>query len=703
MDDTMADTDFIIFHVDNGPCPTRAITALQRLEANPEQLARERTRRYSRSLPPSPSSGETTQFPTPGPRVVDEYEKMMNRVQARNRSRPNNQFDSQAARERTRFASQGARWRYGRKLVLPFDDSMDFQANSENNVRSRWVEQGIWMDSWGPAWPKDSHPMSLRWRFSKHPERFPEPGTHWGHEIPPESKPEASNQPTPDHPDGTVIASMPPREDAAAEDAASIAQKPSVRDPEASRPYYQFLFQISKEREWIKDELEFKQPGSTAEIDLDKLAHDSVKNNWIEDGIWNPEWNELPGMTWAHEVPDDEIDDFLNRRKASFLLRVEQDGPRCPDQPPPKSAHNSGRQTPEPEGNKMPNGVPDPSRDSKQQASILDFLDTLKVAPKLQNNQPPTKNIFSSLSFTEPEASNSAIEPDRKKSVSPEPQPQVTEAIHVSEQSHTQPLQRALSRNDKENETVSPATGVILANKGATLAESTRNSTGNDNSTRLNHDEHTENSSNAQKYHDEESQPLSNRNSTPTHETRRRSKRQRGEDIISDKRPSKQLKSSREASSPPQNKASNDSHATPAGASQAAGTLAAECSRKTRKQAAAERNGATSKRRQALASTPDSSKPMQKEPLTPAQPRRSPRIAGKEKSLEAMVETQSDTAKSSRRKMNKPSHAQTSPSKDRQTKRATRQTAKRDKPKRIEKRDTAKLKGGVSKRNRRRS
>ncbi|KAF4976835.1 hypothetical protein FZEAL_6549 [Fusarium zealandicum] len=82
---------------------------------------------------------------------------------------------------------------------------------------------------------------------------------------------------------------------------------PTVRDAEASRPYPQFIYQISKEREWIKDEMAYTAPGSA--IELDAIAYESVKNNWIKGGIWRPEWDDQPGGTWKHEEPEPESED----------------------------------------------------------------------------------------------------------------------------------------------------------------------------------------------------------------------------------------------------------------------------------------------------------------------------------------------------------------------------------------------------------
>uniref|UniRef100_A0A8H7K261 Uncharacterized protein n=1 Tax=Bionectria ochroleuca TaxID=29856 RepID=A0A8H7K261_BIOOC len=106
--------------------------------------------------------------------------------------------------------------------------------------------------------------------------------------------PPAPKQPRPRYqiarilPDGSIEAKVP---------------KPTVRDPEASRPLPQFLYQVAKEREWIKDETAYKTPGRA--VDLDSLAYQSVKKNWVKDGVWSPKWDgEMPGPSWYHEEPE---------------------------------------------------------------------------------------------------------------------------------------------------------------------------------------------------------------------------------------------------------------------------------------------------------------------------------------------------------------------------------------------------------------
>ncbi|RMD44902.1 hypothetical protein DV735_g24, partial [Chaetothyriales sp. CBS 134920] len=285
--------------------------AVEQLETNgPDQLARQsgdqghNTPLYSPPPPPTPVT-------SPSERKVAPY-----------KATPMNQFQSQSRRERQRLEHQRAEKGSGRRQTLPWDDACSLDTNSENNVRSRWIEQGIWADEWGPAWPKrkDGHAMTSTWGhfrtgpfFSGYSPHRPlsVPGACWGHEkveFEPtsvleseESEAESSLQPAGQpsrvkKPGGRG----PPR--ATVRYGMSLfglmpqyLTRVTVRNPEASRPYYQFLYQMSKERDWIKDELDHKVPGTIA--DLDTMAYQRVKANWIQDQIWDYRWVNLPGMS----------------------------------------------------------------------------------------------------------------------------------------------------------------------------------------------------------------------------------------------------------------------------------------------------------------------------------------------------------------------------------------------------------------------
>ena len=76
------------------------------------------------------------------------------------------------------------------------------------------------------------------------------------------------------------------------------------REREASRPYHQFVYQISKERERIQEESENGEGADAA--DINTRAYENVKNTWTKRGIWNRRWGILPGMSWKHEEPLEE-------------------------------------------------------------------------------------------------------------------------------------------------------------------------------------------------------------------------------------------------------------------------------------------------------------------------------------------------------------------------------------------------------------
>ncbi len=281
------------------------IEALQRLEANPGLLDRSRNR-YN-DPPPPYSSGKTTEAPSPGfHRRLDEFDARLEKKQERWQSSPESQYHSQCNRERERLSYQQERRRDGRRQTLPYDQNIkidQFQwagelgANAANNVRCRWIEQGIWNDEWGsqPGWPKVPGTA------------YPTP--FWAHEDRPNPfAPQRREEPqllfnlTGDL-FGNTDTDQPQSPQGIAEDPESEPQ----RDTSASRPYYQFVYQVSQECEWIRDEADYARPGEP--IDVNAAAHKSIKQFWQKSKIWDPQWEEMPGMKWMYEEPaEDEID-----------------------------------------------------------------------------------------------------------------------------------------------------------------------------------------------------------------------------------------------------------------------------------------------------------------------------------------------------------------------------------------------------------
>jgi len=325
------------------------IDALQRLEEDPEQLSLQREQRYNDPPPPYPSSGETTQPASPTEAPVANNVALQARM-AMFRSTPHEQFDSHAHRERERIVYQVGKERYGRRQTLPYDETADLLANSQNNVRGRWVEHGIWKEEWGPAWSKGAQPWDNRWHYSSKNKGGPHPCGRWGHEKRPEPKvpepapvPEAKPLPNlfsgfrREKPNTTT-------EESARASVPDVTEAPAAtpeRDTSASRPYNQFLFQVSKEREWIRDELQFER--TTRTIDINAMAYESTKKNWIEDEIWNPKWGELPGTTWMHEDLEDEEEEVRRTSKPQpDAVSIDGQTPHLPSPGPLNSEPMSG-------------------------------------------------------------------------------------------------------------------------------------------------------------------------------------------------------------------------------------------------------------------------------------------------------------------------------------------------------------------------
>ena len=77
------------------------------------------------------------------------------------------------------------------------------------------------------------------------------------------------------------------------------------REREASRPFHQFIYQVSKERERIQSE---SGPIPLHSADINTKAYENVKTTWMKRSIWNTRWGVLPGMSWKHEQS---IEDML--------------------------------------------------------------------------------------------------------------------------------------------------------------------------------------------------------------------------------------------------------------------------------------------------------------------------------------------------------------------------------------------------------
>ncbi|KAI1414395.1 hypothetical protein F5Y13DRAFT_188052 [Hypoxylon sp. FL1857] len=167
-----------------------------------------------------------------------------------------------------------------------------------DNVKNRWIEQGIWNDKWksmadGP-W-KHEEPLESESEWKANTNKEPDPGT-WD----------------PLTEDG--------RRTGQSRSKTALRRKVTkASERDTSRPFRQFEYQVSKARERIEHELNVGDDHAGAPHDINTRAYESVKKKWIEHRIWDEAWGVLPGYVWKHERPleeflDDELIAYANKK-----------------------------------------------------------------------------------------------------------------------------------------------------------------------------------------------------------------------------------------------------------------------------------------------------------------------------------------------------------------------------------------------------
>ncbi|KAG5980142.1 hypothetical protein E4U55_004365 [Claviceps digitariae] len=299
--------------------------ALLRLEEDPLRLDRERSR-FSRSPPPytsDPESQTATRSPTPLDAAEEERFREQKRRDKLSRNRLASMPDTQFTQQAVEMAKE--LWRARNKPGVTVPVGWDPSTIATAAVRQLWIEQGIWKEEGENRWDRG-------------------PAGVWKHEEPLE--PDSESEPDPEAPlspqysypfgpfGGRVPAPPPPKleQPKTEEDLRRTADRRAVRERqrEASRPYHQFVFQVSKEREKLmQQESESGQDPTTATTaSINTRAYDNVKRTWTKRGIWYSKWGILPGMSWKHEGPvdyeeavdDDDDDDDESREFGGAII-----------------------------------------------------------------------------------------------------------------------------------------------------------------------------------------------------------------------------------------------------------------------------------------------------------------------------------------------------------------------------------------------
>ncbi|KAJ2988362.1 hypothetical protein NUW58_g4018 [Xylaria curta] len=241
------------------PALWEADLALKALANDPEKLDHARSRfskppRSYRSYP----SGATTLLHSPNEppaeqRLLEQEEFEMNERYCD--SCPENQYRARVREETERIIQEKG---YQKKRAI---FSYTCALLAEKKIKQLWIEQRIWDDSW---------------------DGFAKWGP-WKHE-------EENNERLRDIP---------------------------IQEREASRPFYQFVYQLSIARERILERLKDDVSAVTVDsADINTAAYEEVKNDWVMTGLWNKKWGILPGMSWRHEQP---FETWLQEEMADYV------------------------------------------------------------------------------------------------------------------------------------------------------------------------------------------------------------------------------------------------------------------------------------------------------------------------------------------------------------------------------------------------
>lgn len=201
----------------------------------------------------------------------------------RRKSSPYYQFDDQVREEEDRIFKADRRWLPGE--TKPSDRTVTTLA--KETVKSRWVKQGIWNDKWHENLNRQ------RWEHQEPLELDLEPGPEMGRFGVTTSVFMAPRQ-------------IQPKSDEDLRLDAERRRKEGL-EREASRPFHQFLYQLSKERERMQDDSRRPDGPNLDTLDINTKAYDIVRGIWTRRGIWDTQWGILPGMSWKHERPLEQL------------------------------------------------------------------------------------------------------------------------------------------------------------------------------------------------------------------------------------------------------------------------------------------------------------------------------------------------------------------------------------------------------------
>ncbi|KAF2968348.1 hypothetical protein GQX73_g5204 [Xylaria multiplex] len=373
-----------------------AHNALAALVEDPERLERMRAR-FSES-PPSyrtHQSGSTLSRSPDAPSDDDGNRgwREIELFKEHAASRPSYQYEAQVKAECERIYKER---HPTASIIRQWSPNLDIRGLATETIKKNWIEQGIWKDEW-----HNDH----------------KPSGQWKHEEPLKSEPESETdsgvEGEPLHIFSQVRKKTTARRRKCEEDIRKIAERRPIleREREASQPYHQFLWQVSRERERIQSQPGAENSSALDLLDVNTRAYGNIKSKWVKWGLWHIKWGILPGMWWKHERPiaellaNDPIYNPVNEPEAHDHEARESPARRSPmepfRQPSPQWPIRHGR------GHASP---VDPSPLHFAQNRLESFLTAQpppQIAGVMGNNQPSFNSGLDLFgSFRNGEASN---------------------------------------------------------------------------------------------------------------------------------------------------------------------------------------------------------------------------------------------------------------------------------------------------------
>jgi len=234
-------------------------------------------------------------------------------------STPANQFSAQVERLYKRLVASREEARSGLSNHLRDQLNKDKKVYeglvkfASETIRTHWLQQGIWDSDWGQR-----PPSNARWMHEHASNK-----DWWsGFAVKPENKRQYIE---------TYRISIDECDIGRAE-----RQPPHTNPTDNSRPYNQFLSQVSKERERLLSLGRLPED----RVDINTSAYHSIRHVWEVQGIWDERWKTLPGMEWKHETSDREFQQWalgkFHRILDNHIQKAKES--QVPKVPPPATA-----------------------------------------------------------------------------------------------------------------------------------------------------------------------------------------------------------------------------------------------------------------------------------------------------------------------------------------------------------------------------